>query len=64
MKDVKPEDIDWDNPPFKLTDVDKEVLATKEEDCVSVSWDDLKHIIGTYRVNTRYPGPHYYVMLC
>ena len=47
MKDVKPEDIDWNNPPFELSAVDKEVLATKESDCRSVSWDDLKHIIGT-----------------
>lgn len=46
MGDVDPDDIDYDNPPFPLTAIDRELLATKDEDYHRITWDDLKRIIG------------------
>ncbi|KAK5135568.1 hypothetical protein LTR08_005048 [Meristemomyces frigidus] len=57
IKQVKPGDIDWNDPPFKLSDVDKDVLATKEEDCKSVSWEELKHIIANNKLETLQRRP-------
>lgn len=39
--------LDLDNPPFPLTAIDREVLATKDEDYHKITWDDLQEIIGT-----------------
>jgi len=48
--EMTPNEIDYDNPPFPLTAIDREVLATKDEDYHRITWDDLKHIIGTFDV--------------
>ena len=47
MADVKPEDINLDDPPFPLTAIDRQVLATPDEEYHRITWEDLKHIIGT-----------------
>jgi hypothetical protein len=39
-------EIDYDNPPFPLTAIDRELLAMKDEDFHRITWDDLKDIIG------------------
>lgn len=43
---VKPDEIDYNDPPFPLTDIDREILATKDEDYHRITWEDLKIIIG------------------
>lgn len=40
------DDLDLDNPPFPLTAIDRQVLATKDEDFHLNTWDDLRKIIG------------------
>lgn len=35
--------------PFELTDVDKAVLNTAEQDFAPHSWDDIKAVIGECR---------------
>ncbi|KJY01810.1 hypothetical protein TI39_contig278g00048 [Zymoseptoria brevis] len=45
MGDVDPDNIDYDHPPFPLTAIDRELLATKDEDYHRITWDDLKQII-------------------
>lgn len=47
MGKVTAEDINLDDPPFPLTSIDREVLATRDEDYHRITWEDLKHIIGT-----------------
>lgn len=47
MADVKAEDINLDDPPFPLTVIDRKVLATPDEEYHRITWEDLKHIIGT-----------------
>ncbi|EMC93879.1 hypothetical protein BAUCODRAFT_36337 [Baudoinia panamericana UAMH 10762] len=37
-------EIDYDNPPFPLTAIDREILATKDEDYHRVTWDELRQI--------------------
>lgn len=34
------------NPPFELSETDKEILQTTEEDFVPHDWEDMKAIIG------------------
>lgn len=46
MGDIDDE-LDLNNPPFPLTSIDREILATKDEDYHRTTWDDLKQIIGT-----------------
>lgn len=43
---VKSDEIDYNDPPFPLTDIDREILATRDEDYHRITWDDLKVIIG------------------
>jgi len=40
------DDLDLDNPPFPLTAIDRQVLATKDEDFHLYIWDDLRKIVG------------------
>jgi hypothetical protein len=40
------DELDLDNPPFPLTDIDRKVLATKDEDFHRYTWDDLRNIVG------------------
>ena len=42
------EEIDYDNPPFPLTAIDRELLSMKDEDFHRITWLDLKSIIGTF----------------
>jgi hypothetical protein len=46
MNDGNTYEIDYDNPPFNLTSIDREILATKDEDYHRITWEDLKRIIG------------------
>jgi len=47
MGDVgEEEELDLNNPPFPLTAIDREILATKDEDYHRTTWGDLKRIIG------------------
>jgi len=46
MAEITGDAIDYDNPPFPLTAIDREVLATKDEDYHRTTWEDLKRIIG------------------
>ena len=46
-QEVTAEDIDYNDPPFPLTAIDREVLATRDEDYHRITWEDLKRIIGT-----------------
>jgi hypothetical protein len=41
------EELDLNNPPFPLTAIDREILATRDEDYHRTTWSDLKQIIGT-----------------
>lgn len=45
MGDVGNE-LDLNNPPFPLTAIDRQILATRDEDYHRTTWSDLKHIIG------------------
>jgi hypothetical protein len=45
MGDVADE-LDLNDPPFPLTAIDREILATKDEDYHRTTWEDLKRIIG------------------
>jgi hypothetical protein len=56
MGDVEPDEIDYDNPPFNLTAIDREILATKDEDYHRITWADLKRIIGEAKPPTTYPN--------
>ncbi|KAK5113012.1 hypothetical protein LTR85_011034 [Meristemomyces frigidus] len=40
-------EIDYNNPPFPLTAIDREVLATRDEDYHRITWQELKHITAT-----------------
>jgi hypothetical protein len=40
------EELDLNNPPFPLTAIDREILATRDEDYHRTTWADLKQIIG------------------
>ena len=46
MGELTEDNIDWDSPPFQLTDVDREILSMRDEDFHRITWDDLKDIIG------------------
>jgi hypothetical protein len=47
MGDVGDDDeLDLNNPPFPLTAIDREILATRDEDYHRTTWGDLKQIIG------------------
>lgn len=45
MGDVADE-LDLNDPPFPLTAIDREILATKDEDYHLTTWEDLERIIG------------------
>lgn len=47
MAETMAGDLDLKDPPFPLTAVDRQVLATKDEDFHRYTWDDLRDIIGT-----------------
>ena len=60
MGDVADE-LDLNDPPFPLTAIDREILATRDEDYHRVTWEDLKLIIGMSAwcvrqvyINTKY----------
>jgi hypothetical protein len=36
------------NVPFELSEADREVIAQKDEDFVSQTWEDLKNAIGRH----------------
>lgn len=38
--------LDLDNPPFPLTAIDREILATKDEDYHKITWEDVETIVG------------------
>jgi hypothetical protein len=40
------DELDLNDPPFPLTAIDREILATKDEDYHRITWEDLKKIIG------------------
>ncbi len=46
MGDAPAEEIDYDNPPFPLTAIDRALLAMRDEDFHKLTWDDLQHIVG------------------
>lgn len=46
MGEVAAEEIDYDNPPFPLTSIDRELLSMNDEDFHRITWEDLKKIIG------------------
>ena len=53
MGDVGEEaELDLNNPPFPLTAIDREILATRDEDYHRTTWGDLKRIIGIALVGT------------
>ena len=58
MGDVADE-LDLNDPPFPLTAIDREILATKDEDYHRTTWQDLERIIG---MTARYVG-HVYPIL-
>jgi hypothetical protein len=41
------EEIDYTNPPFPLTAIDRELLSMKDEDFHRITWSDLTSIIST-----------------
>ncbi len=43
---IQQDEIDYSNPPFPLTSIDRGLLAMKDEDFHRITWDDLKQIIG------------------
>lgn len=51
MGEVSADEIDYKNPPIPLTAIDREVLATKDEDYHRITWLELKHIIGPHAVD-------------
>jgi len=38
--------LDLNNPPFPLTAIDREILATQDEDYHKTTWEDLENIVG------------------
>jgi hypothetical protein len=46
------DELDLNNPPFPLTAIDREILATRDEDYHRITWSDLKQIIGVDRPTT------------
>ena len=38
------------NAPFELSEADREVIAQKDEDFVSQTWEDLKNAIGRHNL--------------
>lgn len=45
-QELSPEDIDLNDPPFPLTTIDREILATRDEDYHRITWSDLQSIIA------------------
>ncbi|KAI5361924.1 hypothetical protein Slin15195_G055740 [Septoria linicola] len=45
-EEVTADDIDLNDPPFPLTSIDREILATRDEDYHRITWEDLKQIIA------------------
>ncbi|KAK3048404.1 hypothetical protein LTR09_010235 [Extremus antarcticus] len=43
---IQQDEIDYSNPPFPLTSIDRGLLAMKDEDFHRITWDDLKQIIA------------------
>ncbi|KXT15406.1 hypothetical protein AC579_2189 [Pseudocercospora musae] len=43
---VTADDIDYNDPPFPLTAIDREVLTTRDEDYRRITWEDLRRIIA------------------
>ena len=39
-------EIDFDNPPFPLTEKDRLQLATRDEDFSRITWEEVQDIIG------------------
>ena len=58
MGDALIEEIDYDNPPFPLTSIDRELLAMRDEDFHRITWDDLKSIISTRDFTSTLLGTH------
>ena len=50
-------EIDYNNPPFPLTAIDRELLAMKDEDFHRITWDDVKQIIGIFFHTHTQPQP-------
>ena len=46
MTTIDPDEIDYNNPPFPLTAIDRQLLATKDEDYHRITWDDLREFIS------------------
>jgi hypothetical protein len=46
------DEIDDSNPPFVLTEIDRQVLATRDEDFHLVTWPELREIIETNQLET------------
>lgn len=44
--EVEVVEIDYTNPPFPLTAIDRELLAMKDEDFHRITWSDLRSIIA------------------
>ncbi|KAK3715136.1 hypothetical protein LTR37_007346 [Vermiconidia calcicola] len=50
MGDARDAGIDYDNPPFPLTAIDRELLSMRDEDFHEITWDELKKIIADNRL--------------
>jgi hypothetical protein len=46
MAESTTDERDFENSPFPLTDIDRQILATKDEDFHRTTWEDLRKIIG------------------
>jgi hypothetical protein len=44
--DLSADDIDPDDPPFPLTAIDRQLIATKDDDYHRITWDDLTRIVA------------------
>ncbi|EME45764.1 hypothetical protein DOTSEDRAFT_171351 [Dothistroma septosporum NZE10] len=55
-KDISADEIDYNDPPFPLTAIDREILATKDDDYHRITWDNLKEIIGILENLKRLPS--------
>jgi len=46
MTATDPDEIDYNNPPFPLTTIDRKILATRDEDYHRITWADLRDIVS------------------
>jgi len=60
MAKTSANDFDYEQTPFPLTAIDREILATKDEDYHRITWEDLRRIIGKRRnpIPSVNPRPH------